>query len=138
MCCWPLPAKSFSGPGPLGLVTVFYCLRIETSLFSASYDSQGHGGGIRPRLHTGFCVWLQALVIFSRARTAQKTPLPSLRVLSLLGKRVHRCSLATAVVLSFVYTAVAWQWVYMSHKYSNCMMTQRSTSLTGDSVHTFP
>jgi hypothetical protein len=25
----------------------------QTSLFVASYDSQGHGGGIRPRLHTG-------------------------------------------------------------------------------------
>jgi hypothetical protein len=34
-------------------VTIFYCLRFETSLFVASYDSQGHGGGIRPRLHTG-------------------------------------------------------------------------------------
>jgi hypothetical protein len=51
ICCWPLPAQSFSGPSPLGLPTVFYCLRIETSLFVASYDSQGHGGGIRPRLH---------------------------------------------------------------------------------------
>jgi hypothetical protein len=28
-------------------------LRFETFLFVASYDSQGHGGGIRPRLHTG-------------------------------------------------------------------------------------
>jgi hypothetical protein len=27
-------------------------LRFETSLFIASYDSQGHGGGIRLRLHT--------------------------------------------------------------------------------------
>jgi hypothetical protein len=36
-----------------GLATVFYCLRFETSLFVASYDSQGHGEGIRPRLHTG-------------------------------------------------------------------------------------
>jgi hypothetical protein len=26
---------------------------IETSLFVASYDSQGYGGGIRPRLHMG-------------------------------------------------------------------------------------
>jgi hypothetical protein len=51
--CWPLPAQSFSGPSPLGLATVFYCLRFETSLFVDSYDSQGHGGGIRPRLHTG-------------------------------------------------------------------------------------
>jgi hypothetical protein len=34
-------------------VTIFYCLKFETSLFVASYDSQGHGGGIRPLLHTG-------------------------------------------------------------------------------------
>jgi hypothetical protein len=37
----------------LVLVTIFYCLRFETSLFVASYDSQGHGEGIRSRLHTG-------------------------------------------------------------------------------------
>jgi hypothetical protein len=53
-CCWPSPAKSFSDPCPLGLATVFYCISFETSLFVASYDSQGHGGGtcIGPRLHT--------------------------------------------------------------------------------------
>jgi hypothetical protein len=27
--------------------------QIRDFLFVASYDSQGHGGGIRPRLHTG-------------------------------------------------------------------------------------
>jgi hypothetical protein len=32
----------------LRLMTVFYCLRFETSIFVASYDLQGHGGGIRP------------------------------------------------------------------------------------------
>jgi hypothetical protein len=47
------PAQSFSGPSPLGLATIFYCLRFDTSIFIASYDSQGHGGGIQPRLHTG-------------------------------------------------------------------------------------
>jgi hypothetical protein len=31
------PAQSFSGPRPAGLVTIFYCLRFETSLFVASY-----------------------------------------------------------------------------------------------------
>jgi hypothetical protein len=56
-CCWPLPAQSFSGPSPLGLATEFYCLRFETSLFVGSYDSQGHGGGIRPRLHTGLTIY---------------------------------------------------------------------------------
>jgi hypothetical protein len=49
----PRQRSVFSGPSPLGLVTIFYCLTFETSLFVASYDSQGHGGGIRPRLHTG-------------------------------------------------------------------------------------
>jgi hypothetical protein len=44
---------SLSGPNPLGLATIFYCLRFETFLFVTSWDSQGHGGGIRPRLHTG-------------------------------------------------------------------------------------
>jgi hypothetical protein len=48
----------FSGPSPLGLATVFYCLRFQTSLFVASYDSQGHDGGIRPRLHTGLSLSL--------------------------------------------------------------------------------
>jgi hypothetical protein len=43
------PAQSFSGPSPLVLLTIFYCLRFETSLFVASYDSQCYGGNIRPR-----------------------------------------------------------------------------------------
>jgi hypothetical protein len=51
--CWPSPAQSFSGPSPVVLATIFYCLTFETSLFVASYDSQGHGGGIRSRIHTG-------------------------------------------------------------------------------------
>jgi hypothetical protein len=53
ICCWALPEQSVLGPSPLGLVTIFYCLRFETSLFVTSYDSQGHGGGIRPCLHMG-------------------------------------------------------------------------------------
>jgi hypothetical protein len=31
------------------LATIIYFLRFETSLFVASYDSQGHGGGIVAR-----------------------------------------------------------------------------------------
>jgi hypothetical protein len=51
-CCWSSPAQSFSGPSPVGLTTIFYCLWFETSLFVVSYGSQGYGGGIRHRLHT--------------------------------------------------------------------------------------
>jgi hypothetical protein len=53
LCCWPLPEQSFLGPSPSLLATIFYCLKFETSLSVTSYDSQGHGGGIRPHLHTG-------------------------------------------------------------------------------------
>jgi hypothetical protein len=52
-CCWSSPAQPFSGPSPMKLATMFYCLRFETYFLVASYDTQGHGGGIRPRLHTG-------------------------------------------------------------------------------------
>jgi hypothetical protein len=48
-----LASAVFLGAIFLGLVTIFYCLRFETSLFVASYDSQGHSGGIQPRFHTG-------------------------------------------------------------------------------------
>jgi hypothetical protein len=58
------PAKSFSGSSPTELMTIFYCLtprnrvaqlypQALVSLFVASYESQGYGGGIRTRLHSG-------------------------------------------------------------------------------------
>jgi hypothetical protein len=50
----PFPGQSFSSPSPLGLATIFYFLKFETSLFVASYDLQGHGGGIRTRLQTSY------------------------------------------------------------------------------------
>jgi hypothetical protein len=33
-CCWSSPAQSFSGPSPVGLVAIFYCLRFKTSFSS--------------------------------------------------------------------------------------------------------
>jgi hypothetical protein len=50
ICCWSLPAQSFLGASPLGLAAIFYCLRSATSLFFASYGSQGHGGGIHRKV----------------------------------------------------------------------------------------
>jgi hypothetical protein len=72
ICCWSLPAQSFSGPSPLGLATIFYSLRFETSVFVASYDSQSHGGGIRH----GFDVILaKGYCSIDSARTTYQTPL---------------------------------------------------------------
>jgi hypothetical protein len=41
------------GPSSVGLAAIFYCLRFDTSLFVASYDTQGYSGNIRPHLHKG-------------------------------------------------------------------------------------
>jgi hypothetical protein len=60
-CYWPSPEQSFLGPSPVGLAAIFYCLKFETYLFVASYDWQGHGGHIRPRLHTGL-LWQLTLL----------------------------------------------------------------------------
>jgi hypothetical protein len=61
----------------MGLVTIIYCLRFETSLFVASYDSQGYGGGIRPRLHTGFNSDPSCLRSYSIWRPQEKTSFPN-------------------------------------------------------------
>jgi hypothetical protein len=74
ICCWSSPAQSFSGPSPLDLATLFYCLSFETSLFVASYDSQGHGGGIRPRLHTGELESITCPPVISSRRTEYRSP----------------------------------------------------------------
>jgi hypothetical protein len=78
-CFWALPEQSFLGRSPAELTTIFYCLiwnspnlegyvpvfisprnrvaqlysRALGSLFVAPYDSQGYGGVILTRLHTG-------------------------------------------------------------------------------------
>jgi hypothetical protein len=67
-----MPAQFFSGPSPLGLATILYCLTFETSLFVAFYDSQGHGGGIQPPVQQ------VTLTGKTSAQTVQKTSLPLL------------------------------------------------------------
>jgi hypothetical protein len=78
-CFWALPEQSLLGRSPAELTTIFNCLiwdspnlegqvpvfvspwnrvaqlypRALGSHFVASYDSQGYGGGILTRLHTG-------------------------------------------------------------------------------------
>jgi hypothetical protein len=49
------------------------CLRFETSLFVASDDSEGHGGGIRHRLHTGVLIIAISSSYITLSGTAYKT-----------------------------------------------------------------
>jgi hypothetical protein len=54
------------------------CPQALGSLFVAFYDSLGYGGGIRNRLHAGYCHILSSYDLASGRTTAQKThPLPS-------------------------------------------------------------
>jgi hypothetical protein len=99
MCCWP----------------IFYCLRFETSLFVTSYDSQGHGGGIRPRLHQLSVNY--SFSLYNPARIAQKTS-PIIACFVVAGETCpQRCPLATAVVLSPVFTPVTCQWICTSQQF---------------------
>jgi hypothetical protein len=90
-CCWSSPAQSFSGPSPVGLATIYYCLGFETSLFVTSYDSQGYGGGIRPHLNTGE-TWPPhcPLPITSRHGSHKQQNSLLLRSCLLLRERVYR------------------------------------------------
>jgi hypothetical protein len=101
----PLAVASvvFLGSESLWLVTIFYCLRFETSLFVAYYDSQGHGGGIRPRLHTGL------------------TPVNQLRVLSWPGadRRQNTHLNGSSVVICVSVATVMW--VHQKPLSSNCL-----------------
>jgi hypothetical protein len=48
-----LASAVFLGSEPLGTRNHILLSQIRDFFFIASYDSQGHGGSIRPRLHTG-------------------------------------------------------------------------------------
>jgi hypothetical protein len=84
------------------------------SLFVASYDSQGYGGGIRTRLHTDF-EWHGLLSSLYSPGTDRTENISSIIACSLVAGETcpQSCSLAKSVVLSPVYTAVTRQWVYM-------------------------
>jgi hypothetical protein len=64
--------RSHSGVRVPWDVTIFYCLRFETSLVVAYYDSQGYGGGIRPRLRTGLSELSSKLVPLITLRHEQR------------------------------------------------------------------
>jgi hypothetical protein len=53
IAAWPRQSSHFLARVPWDSTTIFYSLRFETSFFMAFYVSQGYGGCIRPRLHTG-------------------------------------------------------------------------------------
>jgi hypothetical protein len=109
-CCWPSQAQPFSVPSLMGFVSIFYCLRFGAppalrvrsilfisprnrvahlypqasgSLVVASCYSQGYGGGIRTRLHTGYCLTAPTVLLI----TSRHGP-----------HRKHRSSVSVSIV----------------------------------------
>jgi hypothetical protein len=66
-----LASIAFLGSESLWTRNQLYCLRFETSLFVASYDSQSLGGGIRSRPHKG--LHAELCNIYDSVRTSQET-----------------------------------------------------------------
>jgi hypothetical protein len=112
-----------------GQVPIFISLRNRVArLYSqalgplsvASYNLRGYGGDIRPRLHTGLLSQPQLNYRSSlySPSTDHTENIPLTIACSLIAGETtcpQSCFLAMGVVLLPVYTAVTWQWVYMSH-----------------------
>jgi hypothetical protein len=103
-----LASAVFLGSESLGTRDHNFLLKFETSVFVASYDSQDHGGGMRPRLHTVVSpVILADPRYIVSARTAHKISFPT--ATPLLGDsypsgphRKHRSSVACAIVVTLM------------------------------------
>jgi hypothetical protein len=103
--CWPSPAHSFSDPSPAGLMTIFYCLRLENSPTWRKYSPSLYSSGTY--------------------RTENISSIIAYYLVAGETACSQSCCLATAVVLSPVYRVVAWQWVYMS-QYITAVLPIRS------------
>jgi hypothetical protein len=130
---WPLPAQSFSGPSPLVLVTIFYCL-----IWDFTFRRLLRLAGSRWRYSTppphGWHGMSPQLSIYNHlARTEYKTPLPTVTLLlfsySLQRERVYR---------SVVYSRIVQQPTY-TLQYTGIRMTRLfpaiSHKITGSDEH---
>jgi hypothetical protein len=80
-------AVSF-GSESRGTLTIFYCLRFETALFVASFDTQGYGGGINPAFTWEFSSSgkLLSFYVYNFRRTVYRTLNSTVRASVVTGK----------------------------------------------------
>jgi hypothetical protein len=117
------PAQSFLGPSPMELANLFYCLRFETSLFVASYDPQGYGGGIRPTLLFKVKVTLR-LAVYHQSLCLGVKPL---RLTTRVFSQLNPCDISPYVTSSLtrrwvclLWICLAFRQVYISHTHTAC------------------
>jgi hypothetical protein len=96
----------------MGLVTIFYCLRFETSLFVASYDSQ-EVEVFDPASTRVFSTLGILLTYIAKART--RTTVNTYHVIAIqpvnwrVGRIYRKHSFLYCCLLDCVYRDVAWQ-----------------------------
>jgi hypothetical protein len=107
-------------------MTIFYCLRFEIPATwrarSPYLYSPGRGRpSYNPRHWVPFsspptthCKYLSSLCNPGTDRTENVSSIIACSLVAGEATCPQSCSLATAVILSSIYTAVTWQWVYMS------------------------
>jgi hypothetical protein len=131
-CCWSSPPQSFSCTSPAGLMTTFYCLRFETpptwkARSPCLYPSGTGWPNYTPRHWVSFSSrhgYVENIVSNITSIVARMHYYSSLYSPSTDGTQnvssvtayflvtgdtcVQICYLATAVLLSLIYTAVTW------------------------------
>jgi hypothetical protein len=117
-CCWPSPAQSFSGPSPVELLRISYCLRFETSFIVASYNSQGYGGGIQTRTHTRLSVDLKVKVqVTLRLAIYRQSISIGARPLETHNKRFNFSNWTLAVIVLMQNPLLTGRWVCLLWMY---------------------
>jgi hypothetical protein len=77
----PLASAVFLGSKSLGTRDNILLSQIWDFLFVASYDSQGHGGGIRPRLDTGWVLTTHTPLVMQPWHGPHRKPLQTVILL---------------------------------------------------------
>jgi hypothetical protein len=106
--CWSSPAQSFSGPSPVGLVTIFYCLRLPVSSPPTTRTATVEVFDPASTRYTQI-FWLQLLTgpgYNTSARAAYKTSLPLL-LCSLVAWK-HVCLRSCYLTMAVVYLLISW------------------------------
>jgi hypothetical protein len=96
----------------LGSESLFYSLRFETSLFVASYDSQGHGGGIRPRLHTGKSTQQYSIIYLYSTHYMFRLQTGHLQVLQVSDIPLPNCNANISIFINRSYKLVPIQFTH--------------------------
>jgi hypothetical protein len=123
---WVCPLHMLLFPAstvPLGSETTHHCLKFETSLFFASYESQGHGGGIQTCLHMGRLSTLVVASLYNLSTDyTEHTTFDSSSTVASTSVAVETClpSYCLAmdqVIISQYYTKkhmVIWNYIFSS------------------------